>query len=275
MITGFGAIIGDIVGSRFEFANHLSKDFELFHRDCQFTDDTVLTVATMQVLLNEARDFGGMYKQYARGYPGRGYGARFAQWVASHGYQPYGSKGNGCLMRVSPCAVLLNEGDLLNLESHDATDAATASACATHDNPEAVTLTVEYVKYLKDLMFETPEDSLEALMTGLKDMIPADQFALDLDQCAATYPYSELAKPTLVQAVTAFRQSTDFEDCIRNAVRVGGDTDTICAIAGGMAEAAYGVPEDLIRVARRFLPRSLLVTIDSFGREYAPAFVSA
>ena len=210
-----GAIIGDIVGSRFEFHNYRSTDFDLFSPQCDFTDDSICTVAVADALV-QGRDFGEALHQWCRRYPDPmgSYGGRFARWVASDDPKPYGSLGNGSAMRVSPC------GWLPALEK--ALAAAEGSALPTHDHPE-----------------------------GIKGaQLVAHAIWL------------------LRHGASKADESKGFEDALRQTVSIGGDTDTLCAIVGGLAEACYGIPEQLQQQALAYLPSEMIAVIDQFQALY-------
>lgn len=226
-----GAIIGDVVGSRFEFNNHRSTVFELFHPDCDFTDDTVMTVAVADAIMN-GRPFGEVLHGYGRRYPDRGYGGRFLKWLQSEHPKPYDSFGNGSAMRVSPCA-LLAKGN-----REQALTWAAASAVCTHNHPEGVKGALAVTDVI--LMAYGGADKSEIK----RNVVTLYGYDLDftIDGIRSRYHFDETCQGSVPQAIVAFLESYDFESAIRLAVSLGGDSDTIANITGGMAEAYYGVP---------------------------------
>ena len=243
-----GAIVGDIVGSRFEWNNIKSKEFELFSDRCRPTDDSVMTLAIAQALLNCEGDIERLGSEaiacmqaLGRKYPGAGYGGRFRRWIFSDNPLPYHSFGNGSAMRVSPCAWAAK-----SLEQ--AIAMAKAVTEVTHNHPEGLKgaeATVSAV-YLALHGGSIPE---------IREYISENYYALDftLNEIRPDYSFDVSCQGSVPQAITAFLESESFEDAIRNAISIGGDSDTIAAIAGGIAGAFYGVPETLRQQALRFL----------------------
>jgi len=230
-----GAICGDIVGSIYEFDNLRSTEFDLFSPDSAFTDDTVLTVATMDVLLN-GLDYAETYKKWFRKYPERGYGSRFYGWGSGDSLEPFNSWGNGSAMRVSPIGLWYPDLDLTRV-------AARASAAVTHNHPEGIRGA------------EATAASVYLARTGtdraaIRDYI-TEQFGYDLsessDSIRTWYHFDESCQGTVPQAIICFLEAGGFEDAIRRAVSIGGDSDTVACITGGMAEAYFGVPEMIKR----------------------------
>lgn len=253
-----GAIIGDIVGSRFEFHNHRSTDFDLFSPQCDFTDDSICTVAVADALVR-GLDFGEALHQWCRRYPDPmgSYGGRFARWVASDDPQPYGSLGNGSAMRVSPC------GWLPLLEEALAT--SEGSALPTHDHPEGIkgAQLVAHAIWLlrhgasKADILELAEQHYGYRVSGLS-----------VEQLRRTNVFDEICPGTIPPALCCFIESKGFEDALRQTVSIGGDTDTLCAIVGGLAEACYGIPEQLQQQALAYLPSEMIAVIDQFQALY-------
>ncbi len=253
-----GAIIGDIVGSVYEWNNIKTKDFPLFREDCFFTDDTVMTAATADALMNGGKkdDFIDAYKQWGRLYPNAGYGSRFSSWLNSDEREPYNSWGNGSAMRVSPCAWVMDCRLYAKTGRWPSNgwNIVTCSAEATHNHPEGVkgaqaAAAAIFLSrfYSEGHAFDCSEPwSMDELKIRIKKLIESN-FSYDLsrtlDEIRPTYSFNESCRDTVPQAVTAFLESTDFEDAIRNAVSLGGDSDTLTAITGSIAEAAYGIPQ--------------------------------
>ncbi len=210
-----GAIVGDIVGSIYEFNNHRSKDFPLFGGACDFTDDTVLTVAIADCLLNQG-DYAKYIKNYARKYPNRGYGGKFAQWIHSESFEPYNSWGNGSAMRVSAVGFAYN--DLQSVMNE-----AKRSAEVTHNHPEGIKgAQATAVAIYMARTGQSKEQIKQAI---------ANTFNYDLnrtvDEIRPVYKFNESCQETVPEAIIAFLESTDFEDAIRNAISLGGDSDTL------------------------------------------------
>ncbi|HDR46656.1 MAG TPA: ADP-ribosylglycohydrolase family protein [Geoalkalibacter subterraneus] len=229
-----GALAGDIIGSRFEFNNHKSKQFELFVPQCTFTDDSVLTVALADSLMS-GQDYAAVLRRYYRRYPDAGYGGRFHQWAQSPQMGSYNSFGNGSAMRVSPVGWFFDDLERV-------LDKARKSAAPTHNHPEgikAAQATAASIfmarrgagkKEIKDYIQQTFNYDLQR---SLNDIRPS-------------YSFNVTCQGSVPEAIIAFLESTDYEDAIRNAVSLGGDSDTIACITGGIAEAFYrGVPEEI------------------------------
>ena len=267
-----GAIIGDIVGSVYEWHNIKTKDFPLFRDDCFFTDDTVMTIATADALMNggEAGNFIDAYKKWGRLYPNAGYGRRFGSWIHSDDREPYNSWGNGSAMRVSPCAWLMDCGFYARtgMWPSNGRDGAKLSAEVTHNHSEgrkgalAVTDAIFMCRFYAggygDDMGNSvnKEMSLTEWKVKIKEHIEREHgydLSKTLDEIRLTYRFNESCQDTVPQAIIAFIESTDFEDAIRNAISLGGDSDTLAAITGSIAEAAYGVPDEIKDKALSFL----------------------
>ena len=248
-----GAIIGDIIGSRFEFKNIRTKTFDLFSggwRRCAFTDDTVMTIAVAKALskykkITELEKFKKtlvrtMHQVGVR-YPLCGYGQRFSAWLFCGLRKPYNSYGNGSAMRVSPVAWYAN-----SLEETEAL--AKASAEVTHNHPEGIkgAQAIASAIYLARTG-KTKEE--------IRQYIIENYYQIDftLDKIRPTYRFNETCQGSCPQALQAFFESTSFEDAIRNAISIGGDSDTIAAMTGSIAEAYYGIPEDIKTKALSYL----------------------
>ena len=247
-----GAIIGDIVGSRFEFHNHRSTEFELFHPDCKFTDDTVMTVAVADAIL-KGRPFGEVMHEYGRKYPRCGYGGRFFRWLLSNNPEPYDSFGNGSAMRVSPCAFLAKGS------REQALTWATASAVCTHNHPEGVKGAMAIADCILLAMQHKPKEEMAMLA---KELYGYDM-DFTIDQLRPYYEFSMTCQKSVPQAIECFLESYDFESAIRIAISLGGDSDTIANITGGIAEAYYGVPNDMRETALSLLPEEMRQVVNA------------
>ena len=267
-----GAIIGDIVGSVYEFDNIKTKDFELFKPDCRFTDDTVMTCAVADAIMNggSEKDFILSMKKYGRMYPHAGYGGRFRVWLRSMDTKPYNSFGNGSAMRVSPCAWVMDCGFFARTGMWPNRDLARLSASVTHNHPEGIkgALVVCDAIFMArfyfggwNIEYSNPIDSdPDECKRRIKEHIENEygyDLSMSLDEIRKNYEFDETCQGSVPQAIVAFLESTDFEDAIRNAISIGGDSDTIAAITGSIAEAAYGISEDMKEMALSYLDEPL------------------
>jgi ADP-ribosylglycohydrolase len=255
-----GAIIGDIVGSVYEWHNIKTKDFPLFREDCFFTDDTVMTIAVAEGLMNGGKrdDFIDAMKKYGRMYPNAGYGGHFSVWLQSDNREPYYSFGNGSAMRVSPVGFWM-EPSWDAIESVQTLAARTAEV--THNHPEGIKgaqATADAILIMR--LARQSGGDVEAYKKRLRSFL-AERFGYDLnrslDEIRPDYSFDVSCQGSVPQAVIAFLESTDFEDAIRNAISLGGDSDTLAAITGGIAEAAYGIPQWIIDKAWSYLDEPL------------------
>lgn len=260
-----GAIIGDIVGSRFEFHNKKSKYFELFHPRCRITDDSVMTIAVAKSIMEADENYSNLseltvknMRELGRAYPRCGYGEMFFDWIMDDDPQPYNSFGNGAAMRVSPCgfaAKTLKEAIALSR----------AVTEVTHNHPEglkgaeatAVAVYLAKKKFSKWAIRWYISRHYYKLNFKLADIRESYHFDVT---CQGTVPY----------AITAFLESRDFVDAIRNAISIGGDSDTIATITGGIAEAYYVVPDKVEMEAMQYLEKynDLRWIIEKFRHKY-------
>ncbi|TAF08904.1 MAG: ADP-ribosylglycohydrolase family protein [Nostocales cyanobacterium] len=264
-----GAIAGDIIGSIYEFDNIKTKDFYLFDDRCHFTDDTVLTLAVAEVILNadefpdqtkyiDKSQYTQQFKSYYGEYPYAGYGGNFVNWANSSSIEPYNSWGNGSAMRVSPIASAFDHLEIVIEE-------AGHSAEVTHNHPEGIK--GAQATAVSIFLARTGYDK-----TTIKSYIQ-NTFGYNLeqtlDEIRPTYEYDISCQGSVPQAIIAFLESTDFEDAIRNAISIGGDSDTIACITGGIAEAFYGgVPEDIAEWVFNKLDDHLWAITDKFMSQY-------
>ena len=266
----FGAIIGDIVGSAYEFCNIKTKDFPLFSPACDYTDDSLMTIAVGQALSTPWEDMEALKKNFvqtmqamgqAYPYPTGSYGGRFSAWLRSRNPQPYGSFGNGSAMRVSPCG-------LYAATLEEALDLAKASAEVTHNHPEGIKGAQATAAAIFLARTGSGKDSI-------RDYIREHFYPLEetLEQIRPAYRFDESCQGTVPQAIQAFLESDSFEDAIRNAVSLGGDSDTLGAITGSMAWSYYcaqngGSPtDDMLAIwdtAAGYLPSDLAAFAEEF-----------
>jgi len=268
-----GAIIGDIVGSRFEFNNHRSKDFELFTDKCEVTDDSIMTLAVAKAimetekrikpLLNERGNNDEYNKllesmtikymqEIGRKYPYCGYGGMFRRWVFSDNPKPYYSFGNGAAMRISPVGFIAPTED----EARKLSETITA---VTHNHKEGI-------KGAEATVISIYMAKHGASKEEIRQKINEDYYNLNftIDEIRDTYEFNETCQETVPQAIVAFLESDTFEDAIRIAISVGGDSDTLAAITGSIAEAYYGVPEDIKEKALTYLDEELRSIYDEW-----------
>ena len=252
-----GAIAGDVIGSIYEHRPIKNKDFPLFGQDCRFTDDTVLTVAIADAILNN-RPYDESLRNIGRRYLQAGYGKSFFHWLITEDSQPYNSWGNGSAMRVSAVGFAFSSQEDVLLQ-------AKMTAAVTHNHPEGI----------KGAQ-ATALAIFQARMGFGKEQIRtriAEEFNYELnrtvDDIRPTYSFDISCHGTVPEAIIAFLDSVSYEDAIRNAVSLGGDSDTLACITGGIAEAFYGgVPDDIRNQALDRLPPDLCEIVDNFCRQH-------
>lgn len=261
----YGAILGDIIGSPFEFSEirQKSKDFELFSKKSKFTDDTVMTIAIADAILKtgSAEDGRILFKNvekamldYGKKYPHAGYGGRFRKWLKSEKPKPYNSLGNGSAMRVSAAGWIFDS-------IFDTRECARMTARPTHNHPEGVKGAMAVASAIFGARKGWSKKSIKNYIEYEFDY----DLSRSLDEVRENCVFDETCPVSVPEAIIAFLESENFEDAIRNAVSLGGDTDTQAAIAGSIAEAFYGVPENLIEKCRKFLPKEFLDVVDKFN----------
>ncbi|MDR2709136.1 MAG: ADP-ribosylglycohydrolase family protein [Elusimicrobiota bacterium] len=272
-----GAIVGDIVWSRFEFNNYKSKEFELFTKDCFATDDTIMTLAIAKAIMETSKnvkqnknEYGAAFhhklgelsvkymQEIGRKYPTCGFGGMFFKWVFSANPEPYNSYGNGAAMRISPIGFIAN--NILQAQ-----ELAKTVTQVTHNHPEGI----KGAQAVAGAVFMALNC---ATKREIKQYIIDNYYPLDfrIDDIRNTYSFNETCQETVPQAIECFLESHSFEDALRIGVSLGGDTDTICAITGAIAEAYYGAPAAVKEKALKFLDDELL-TIYKQWREFVSA----
>jgi ADP-ribosylglycohydrolase len=252
-----GAIAGDMIGSVYEFRNWKGgiNDFPLFTEKSTFTDDTVLSVATADCIMDDF-NFTQTYQYYARHFRNRGYGGMFRRWIDTENPQPYNSFGNGSAMRISPIGFAYDTLD-------ETLEMAKKSAEVTHNHPEGIkgAMTISSAIFLAR-KGKTKEE--------IKSFIE-ETFKYDLSKTVAeikpTYRFNETCQGSVPEAITCFLESTDYENCIRLTIWLGGDCDTTACMAGGIAEAFYGVPEFIAAEAYKRLDSELLKIVEMFNEK--------
>ena len=261
-----GAIIGDIVGSRYEFHNHRDKDFDLFGKGCSITDDSVMTLAVAKALIETDKDLGygvsgqvspdeyfqelskqsiKYMQQIGRRYPSCGYGGMFYRWVFSEKPQPYNSYGNGAAMRISPAGFAARTG-------LEAAELSAAITCVSHSHEEGI----KGAEATAICIYLARHGSSKG---EIREIVTRDYYPLDftIDEIRPTYHFDVTCQGTVPQAIIAFLESESFEDAIRTAVSVGGDSDTMAAITGAIAQAHYGIPSEIRGKVLTYLDKDL------------------
>ena len=251
----YGAILGDIIGSPYEFdMGDKTKNFPLFPHNCSYTDDTVMTLAVADTFLDAPEEEALLRQKlirtmqaYGRMFPYCGYGARFAGWLRSRNPQPYNSYGNGSAMRVSSVAWLYH--DLATVEKM-----AKVSAEVTHNHPEGI----KGAQATAAAIFLARTGASKAQIKAYMEETYGYDLSRTCDEIRPGYHHVESCQETVPEAITAFLEGSSFEDVIRTAVSLGGDCDTLTCIAGSIAEGFYGVPEEMKVACRNRLPKPLL-----------------
>lgn len=252
-----GAIAGDIIGSVYEFNNVKTTEFELFTRSTDFTDDTVLTVATMECTL-EKGDYTKYYQKYSRAYPGRGYGGNFSRWIHSRKPEPYNSWGNGSAMRVSPVGHAFNTIEEVLSE-------AEKSAVVTHNHPEGI----KGAQATAAAVFLAKTGSSKKEIKDYTEKNFGYNLNRSIDEIRPVYMFNESCQETVPEAIIAFLESSGFEDAIRLAISIGGDSDTVACITGSIAEAFYNeIPCDIVKPSLKLLPAQMINVIEKFSAKY-------
>lgn len=252
----FGAIAGDIIGSIYEHYPIKTKAFPLFDERCRFTDDTVLTLAVADVLLNGGR-YRDEFRHYYRRYPGAGYGGMFHRWARSANPQPYNSFGNGSAMRVSPVAFVFDEIERVRQE-------AARSAEVTHNHPEGIKGAEATASAVFLASLHMSKEEIRRYIEG--------EFGYDLsatpDEIRPHYGFDVTCQGTVPAAISSFLHADDFEDAVRNAISLGGDSDTLACITGAVAGAYYGIPPSIKEAALSRLDEHL----QSVTKQFADRF---
>ncbi len=256
----YGAILGDIIGSPFEFdRGDKTKEFDLFTKGCDFTDDSVMTIAVGEALLAVGPEATVQeieeavvtnMQDWGKRYPYAGYGGRFRYWLRERNPKPYGSYGNGSAMRVSAAGWLYDSLERTR-------EVARATANVTHNHPEGIKGAEATASAIYMARNESSKEEI-------KEYIEREfHYNLDrtLDEIRPGYHMDETCQRTVPEAIIAFLESKDFEDAIRNAVSLGGDTDTLGAITGSIAEAFYGISDVLIAECRSRIDEGLMTDI--------------
>jgi ADP-ribosylglycohydrolase len=252
-----GAIAGDIIGSVYEWQNVKTVNFDLFCHESTFTDDSVLTLATMAAIINQ-KSYTETYQLFGRNYPHRGYGGHFRLWIHSENPEPYNSWGNGSAMRVSPVGWYGNSLDEVMAE-------AKKTAEVTHNHSEGIKGAQSTAAAIYMARTGETKDKIKKFVM--------DTFGYDLnrkiDDIRPGYEFDVSCQGSVPEAIIAFLESVDFENAIRLAISIGGDSDTIACITGGIAEAYYQtVPESITKNVLEILPKELVRIVEEFSMRY-------
>ncbi len=259
----YGAILGDIIGSPFEFdRGNRSKFFDLFTAGCTFTDDSVMTIAVGEALMDAGPDADAeairnlvivRMQDWGRRYPYAGYGGRFIDWIWKDDPRPYGSWGNGSAMRVSAAGWLYDSVERTR-------EVAVATAEVTHNHPEGI----KGAEATAAVIFMARN---HASKDEIRDYVVREfgyNISETLDEMRLRHEHLESCMDSLPKALRSFLDGDSYEDVVRNAVSLGGDTDTLAAIAGAMAEAYYGIPADLIAECKARVTKNMVKVLDRF-----------
>lgn len=252
-----GAIAGDIIGSVYEWDRIKTTEFPLFQEECDFTDDTVLTIATAYSILNNI-DYAQSYRMFGRRYPNRGYGGNFRIWLDTDEGGPYNSWGNGSAMRISPVGFAFDT-------TEEVLQQAKKSAEVTHNHPEGIkgSQATALAIYLA-----RTQNSKETIQKEISDRFDYN-LKRTITEIRPDYQFNESCQGTVPEAIIAFLESEDFEHAIRLAISLGGDSDTLACITGGIAQAYYKeIPKDIITEVRNRLPADFIEIVDDFTGRY-------
>lgn len=254
-----GAIAGDVIGSPYEWHPTKSKDFPLVSPRSRFTDDTVLTIAVAEALLTDG-DYTRAIKSFGRKYPDAGYGKRFLRWLAAEASDPYNSFGNGSAMRVAPIAWVFDSVE-------DVLGEAERSAAVTHNHPEGVKGAKAAALAVFLARQGLKKDAIAAELTN--------HFGYDLsrtpDEIRPGYSFDVTCQGSVPESIVCFLEADSFEDAVRTAISLGGDADTMAAIAGSIAEPYFGgMPEDIDKAVRSRLPSEFLDVLERFQQSFPP-----
>jgi type I restriction enzyme M protein len=267
-----GAIIGDLVGSRWEFNPIKSKRFDFLTKENFLTDDSYMTLAIAKSFLECSPEYKDFYyppdytdlgelvvknmREIGRRYPNGGYGGRFGEWLESKNPQPYNSFGNGSAMRVSPCGIVARSIEEAKMLSKKVTE-------VTHNHPEGI----KGAEAVAVAIFLARSGKTQS---EIKDYIDKSYYPMNfsIKEIRDSYEFNETCQGSVPQAIKCFVEAKDFEDCVRNAVSLGGDADTQAAIAGSIAEYCFGIPEKFISQAKKYLPTDLLEILTAFEEKF-------
>ena len=252
-----GAIAGDIIGSVYEGNSIKTTDFPLFQDGSRFTDDTVLTVAVAYSILENV-SYEESFKTFGRAYPYAGYGLHFSMWLSSDKSEPYNSWGNGSAMRVSPIGFAFNSID-------DVLEQSKRSAEVTHNHPEGIKGAQATAL---SVFLARMGESKEAIKKEIRERFNYD-LNRAVDEIRPVYEFDVSCQGTVPESIICFLESSFFEDAVRKAISLGGDSDTLGCITGGIAEAYYkDIPSNIVTEVEKRLPNDLLDVVNEFRAKY-------
>ena len=252
-----GAIAGDIIGSAYEWHYTKSPDFELFTPQSTFTDDTVLTIAVADCILN-GKDYAVTLKEYGRRYPDAGYGGMFLNWLSSDSLAPYNSFGNGSAMRVSPVGFAFPSLDMVLRE-------AEKSAAVTHNHPEGI----RGAQAIAASIFLARSGESKGRIRSYIEESFGYNLQQTINEIRPTYQFDETCQGSVPQSIIAFLESDNYEDAVRKAISLGGDSYTLACMTGGIAQAYYGkIPDYIAQKVREILNPEMLEVIDLFNDKH-------
>jgi ADP-ribosylglycohydrolase len=252
-----GTIIGDIIGSRFERNPTKNKKFKLFTPECNYTDDSVMSMATLESITKNV-PYSTSYQKWGSEYPNRGYGSAFKEWITQTIPQPYNSWGNGSAMRVSPIGYIYNtEKDVLKQ--------AKLSAECSHNHPEAI----KGAQATALAIFMARNNKTKEEIQKRIELLFGYDFSIPISKYKMKYEFDVTCQGSVPQSIQCFLESKNYEDCIRTAIAMGGDSDTMAAISGGIASAYYGeIPAYMMKQAFKVLPDRIWHLIMYYAKKY-------
>ncbi len=252
-----GAIAGDVIGSVFERNNVKTTEFPLFCEKSKFTDDTVLTIAVADSILNK-KTYTTVFIEYAANYPKAGFGKGFKQWLNSPNFEPFSNAGNGTAMRVSPVGFAFDTLDKVMDESKK-------SAATTITHPEGV----KGAQSVASSIFLARQGKSKVEIKEFIEKTFGYNLSRTLDEIRPTYTFDVTCQGSVPIAIISFLESDSYEDAVRKAISVGGDSDTIACIAGGIAQACYkNIPSEIVENIKTRLPNNFWATIEKFNQVY-------
>ena len=259
----YGAILGDVIGSKYEWNNIKTKEFELFDKNLRPTDDSIMTLAVADALIESEKDPKVLKEilvdhmvTLGRQYEDCGFGGKFYKWIMTDNHEPYGSFGNGAAMRISPVGFVADSIDEAKELSKIVTD-------VSHNHPESIRAAEAVSIAIYMALHGSSKEEIESFINRNYYNI-----AFSLDEIRDSYKFDVTCQGSVPQALESFFESTSFEDTIRNAISIGGDSDTIAAIAGGIAEAYYGIPDDIAQKGLEYLDETQKGIVKRFYKKY-------
>ena len=256
-----GAIIGDTAGSVYQFYNTRTKDFKLFTNRSRPTDDSIMTLAVAEILLSSDTSYENVvntFRKWGNNYPYAGYGGRFGHWLRVSNPKPYNSCGDGSAMRISPVGwVAKSEEEVVKLSR--------AVTEVTHNHPEGIKGAEVVAMCIFKARMGASKEQLREYIVSQYPIVET----LDYEDLRKNYEFYEICQRTVPQALYCFLISKDFEDCLRTTISIGGDCDTTAAMSCAVAEAFYGIPNDLKEQIMEYLDIDMIELIEKFQKEFS------